>query len=153
MPKIDVTDEGVIDAPPMAVYKAILNEYAGVTHWWLPFLEFKLKGDLPIDREGAIFEMKGNSKGMRPISAKMTKIVETKSIEYDMFAGDLVGTGTWTFEPVDGKTKVRYRLNCRTNRLLISLVSPFVNIAKGHSGNMQKGFKALNSYLQENKTK
>jgi len=29
MPKIDVIDEAVIDASPMVVYKAILNEYAG----------------------------------------------------------------------------------------------------------------------------
>ena len=49
MPKIDVTDEAVIDSPPMVVYKAILNEYAGGTNWWMPYLEFKLRGDLPID--------------------------------------------------------------------------------------------------------
>jgi len=34
MPKIDVTDEAVIDAPPLVVYKAILDEFTGVTHWW-----------------------------------------------------------------------------------------------------------------------
>jgi hypothetical protein len=55
MPKdIDVVDEAVIDSPPLAVYKAILNEFAGVTHWWMPYLESKLRGDIPIDREGAI---------------------------------------------------------------------------------------------------
>jgi hypothetical protein len=148
MPKIDVLDEAVIDSPLMVVYKAILNEYAGVTHWWMPYLEFKLRGDLPIDREGAIFDMIGHGRGMRPLPAKMTKIVEAKSIEYEI-AGDFVGTGKYTFEPTDGKTKVQYRLNCRTNRLLFSLVSPFVNIGKGHSDNMQKGFKALNSYLSK----
>jgi phage-related protein len=38
MPKIDRLDEAIIDSPPMLVYKAILNEYAGVTHWWMPYL-------------------------------------------------------------------------------------------------------------------
>ena len=89
MPKIDVTDEAVIDSPPMVVYKAILDE----------------------------------------------------------FAGDFVGIEEYTFEPTDGKTKVQIRLNAKTNKLLASLVSPFVNLGKGHSDNMQKGFKALNSYL------
>jgi carbon monoxide dehydrogenase subunit G len=82
------------------------------------------------------------------MTAKRTKIVEAKSIEEEI-AGDSVGTGEWTFEPTDGKTKVQYRFNCRTNRLLATLVSPFVNIGKGHSEMMQKGFKALNSYLSK----
>jgi hypothetical protein len=143
MPKYDVTDEAVIDSPPMTVYKAILNEYAGVTHWWIPILEFKLRGDIPIDHEGATGDM--TSKGAK-CSFKLTKIVEAKSIEMEI-AGDLVGTGTWTFEPTDGKTQVRYRSNVRTNKALFSLVSPFVNFGKTHSDNVQKGFKALNSYL------
>lgn len=36
MPRIDAFDEAVIDSPPLAVFKAILNEAAGVTHWWMP---------------------------------------------------------------------------------------------------------------------
>ena len=55
MPRIDVTDEAVIDAKPIVVYEAILNEFAGVTHWW-PMTVYKLRGDIPIDHEGAIFD-------------------------------------------------------------------------------------------------
>ena len=145
MPKYDVTDETVIDSSPMEVYKAILNEYAGVTNWWMPILEFKLRGDTPIDHEGAMGDM--ISKGAK-CYFKVTKIEEAKSIEMDI-SGDLVGTGTWTFEPADGKTKVKYRSNVRTNKALFSLVSPFVNFGKTHSDNMQKGFKALNNYLSK----
>jgi hypothetical protein len=145
MPKYDVTDEAVIDSLPMVVYKAVLDEYAGVTNWWTPILEFKLRGDSPIDHEGAIGDM--TSKGAK-CSFKVTKIAEGKSIEMDI-TGDLVGTGTWTFEPTDGKTKVKYRSNVRTNKALFSLVSPFVNFGKRHSDNMHKGFKALNNYLSK----
>jgi uncharacterized protein YndB with AHSA1/START domain len=151
MPKIDVTDETVIDAPPMAVYKAILNEFTGVTHWWMPYLGFKLRGNMPVDHEGAIFDYtvfpESRMKSSK-ISAKVTTIVEAKSIELE-FAGDFVGTEKFTFEPTDGKTKLQIRLNARTTRLLVSVVSPFVNIGKGHSDVMQKGFKALNSYLNK----
>lgn len=145
MPKYDVTDETVIDSPPMVVYKAILDEYAGVTNWWTPILEFKLRGDIPIEHEGAIGDM--TSKGAK-CSFKVTKIAEGKSIEMDI-TGDLVGTGTWAFEPIDGKTKVKYRSNVRTNKALFSLVSPFVNFGKTHSDNMQKGFTGLKSYLSK----
>ena len=149
MPKIDVTDEAVIDSPPMVVYKAILDEFAGVTHWWMPYNGFKMRGDVPVDRVGAIFDLTvfpASRIASSKISVKVTKIVEAKSIELE-FAGDFVGIEEYTFEPTDGKTKVQIRLNAKTNKLLASLVSPFVNLGKGHSDNMQKGFKALNSYL------
>jgi uncharacterized protein YndB with AHSA1/START domain len=148
MPKYDVTDEAVIDASPTVVYEAILDEYAGVTNWWMPILEFKLRGNTPIDHEGAMGDM--ISKGAK-CSFKVTKIEEAESIEMDI-SGDLMGTGTWTFEPTDGKTKVKYRSNVRTNKALFSLVSPFVNFGKTHSDNVQRGFKALNSYLTKKST-
>ena len=94
-------------------------------------------------KEGATGDM--ISKGAK-CTFKVTKLLEAKSIEMD-YVGDLVGTGTWTFEPIDGKTKVQYHSNVKTNKLLFSIVSPFVNFGKGHSENVEKGFKSLNSYL------
>ena len=149
MPKIDVIDEAVIDAPPTVVYKAILDEFSGATHWWMPYNGFKLKGDVPVDREGAVFDLIVFPKSRiasSKISVRVAKIVEAKSIELD-FSGDFVGTEEYTFQPIDGKTKIQIHLNAKTNRLSLSMVSPFVNLGKGHSSNMQKGFKALNSYL------
>jgi hypothetical protein len=55
MPKIDVTDEAIIDSPPLEVYKTVLDEYSGVTHWFMPILAYKLRGDMPI-REGAVVD-------------------------------------------------------------------------------------------------
>ena len=98
----------------------------------------------------AVFKFFGSnlSKSDAKCSFKVTKKEEAKSIKMDI-SGDLVGTGTWTFEPIDGKTKVKYRSNVRTNKALFSLVSTFVNFGKTHSDNMQKGFKALNNYLSK----
>jgi uncharacterized protein YndB with AHSA1/START domain len=150
MPKIDYVGEVIIDNPPMAVYKALLNEVAGVTQWWMPSMAFKLRGDTPIDHEGAIYDATINptSRMKAKFSAKLTKIVEAKLMEEDI-AGDFVGTASWTFEPTDGKTKTTHRFNARTNNPLMSLFSPFVNFEKRHSDTMQKGFKALNSYLSK----
>ncbi len=64
-------------------------------------------------------------------------------------SGIVVGTGKWTFEPTDGKTKVRYRFNVRTNSLLFSALSLFVNLEKGHTDEVQEVFKALNNYLSK----
>ena len=108
MPKFDVTDKAIIDAQPFVVYKTILDEYAGVTNWWMPILEFKPRGNKPFDCEGAICDLTAHGLGMSAkFSVKITKIVEAKSIEFD-YSGDFIGTGKWTFEPEDGKTKAQY---------------------------------------------
>ena len=113
-------------------------------------MAFKLRGDIPIDREGAVYDatISPTSRMNVKFSAKVTKIVEAKLIEEEI-AGDFVGTGGWTFEPTDGKTKVQVRFNVKTNGLSFSLVSPFVDFGKRNSDVMQKGFKALNSYLSK----
>jgi hypothetical protein len=148
MPEVDVLDEAVIDSPLMVVYKAILDEYAGITHWWMPYRESKPRGDKSIIREGAIVDVTVHGTVTVKFSEKMTKIVEAKSIEVE-FAGDFVGTGKWIFEPTDGKTKVQFQFNARPKRLSFIILSPFVNLGKRHSNVMQKGFKALNNYLSK----
>jgi len=146
MPKIDVVSEAVIDSPPMAVYKALLDEVSGVTQWWIPDMAFKIRGDTPIDHEGAIYDATINPTSR--MNAKLTKTVEAKLIEEEI-AGCFTGTAGWTFEPTDGKTKVQVRFNVKTNGILLSLFSPFVDYGKNHRDVMEKRFKALNSYLSK----
>jgi len=152
MVEIDVTNESIIDAPPIEVYNAILDEYAGVTHWWMPHLEIKLRGEKPTNWEGAVCDLIARQSGLKAkFSIKVAKIVEAKMIELD-YSGDFIGTGKWTFEPVEGKTKAQYRFNARTNKLIFSIIAPFLkNPAKPHIDTMEKGFKALNSYLSNKK--
>ena len=150
MTKIDVTDEALIDSPPLSVYKTILNELSGVTQWWMPHLKCKSRDGKPIDHEGAIFDatIHPESRMRVNVSTKVTKIVEAKSIELE-YAGDFKGTGKYTFESTNGKTKLTFRFNVKTNKLLFSLLSPFIDTAKAHSEVMQQGFKACNNYLKQ----
>jgi hypothetical protein len=141
-------DEAVIDSPPLVVFKAILNESAGITHWWMPHWESKSRGEPPFDCEGAIFDITVHGKHAPRFSGKITKIAEGKLIEVEL-RGDFAGTGTWTFESIDGKTRVQYQWNVRPKRLSFVLAFPFVDMKKMHSDVMQKGFKALNSYLSK----
>ena len=150
MPKIDAIDEVIIDSPPIEVYKALLNEISGVTDWWMPYMKFKLRGDTPIDHEGAVYEatISPTSRMNVKFSAKMTKIVEGKLIE-EAVSGCFIGTASWKFEPVDGKTKAQHKFNARTNGVVYSIFAPFVNYEKNHRDIMEKGFKALNDYLSK----
>jgi hypothetical protein len=134
----------------MQVYKALLNEVSGITDWWMPYMKFKLRGDTPIDHEGAVYEatISPTSRMNVKFSAKMTKIVEGRLIEEEV-SGCFIGTASWTFEPVDGKTKAQHRFNARTNGVVYSIFAPFVNYEKNHRDIMEKGFKALNNYLSK----
>ncbi len=146
MPKFDVYDEAVIEAPPLAVFNIILDEFSGVTRF-IPGYEFKPR--TPMDREGGTSDAKASSHGIvAKFFVKATKIENGKSIELEL-AGDLTGTEQWTFEALDKKTKVKVRLKGATNKLLFTLLSPIVNIGKIHSESMQKGFKAMNSSLHK----
>jgi hypothetical protein len=146
MPKIDVTDEAIVDATPITVYRAFLDVYSGATSWWAPALESKLRGSKPVC-EGAVCDVIARSHGgSSKFSVKIVKAVEPKTIEFEL-SGDLVGTEKYTFEPANEKTRVQLRFTGKTNKLLLSVLSPFVDVGKLHSLTIQKGFKACNDYL------
>ena len=71
----------------------------------------------------------------------------------EFFEGDFIGIGEWTFEPSNGKTKVRFRWNVKTNKFSLTLTALFINIGKIHSEVIQEGFKALNCYLKKRNNK
>jgi len=148
MPKWDLVDEAIIEAGSGKVFRALLDEAAGATSWWMPHWESKLRGDTPIDHEGAVFDITIRRRATLRFSGKITKIVEGKLVELE-FGGDFVGTGAWMFEPIDGKTKVQYRWNVKPKRLSFVLLSPFMDIGKIHSDVIQKGFKELSNYLSQ----
>jgi hypothetical protein len=82
----------------------------------------RLRGGGPVC-EGAICDVTARARGVTSrVSDRMIRIVESRSIEYEE-TGDFVGSGKWTFEPTDGKTKLQFRRSVRINRLLISLAS------------------------------
>ena len=152
MAKIDVTNEAtneaVIDGPPMMVYTTFLNEFFGVTEWWMPHIRFNPLGS--IARVGECFDATINPESRNSLrcSAKVTKLVEGKLIQLE-YAGDFVGTGVYTFEPRDERTRTRFRFSVRPKKLLFRLITPFVDTAKAHSEVMELGFKACNDYLAQ----
>lgn len=146
---MSVVDEAVIDASPAMVFKAILDESAGVTHWWMPYLESKLIGDIPAGKEGATFDVTVHQQATPRFTWKVTKIVENQLIDME-YGGDFTGTGKWMLEPADGKTKVKFIWDTKPKRLLFIILSPVVDLGKGHSTVMKHGFKLLNSYLNKN---
>jgi len=148
MARYDVVDEGIIDADLSTVFKAYMDEFTGKTHWWMPLWASKPRGDKRVVQKGEVADIIVNRRGKSKFAARVTDFVENRLVYVEFFEGDFIGTGEWTFEPSDGKTKVRFRWKVKTNKLSLTLVALFLNIGKIHSEVIQGGFKALNRYLR-----
>ena len=151
MARIDVVDEGVIDADCSKVFKAYTDEFGGVTHLWMPLWESKPRGDDIIVQKGTVADITVHYKGTTKLAARVTEFVKDKLLTEEFFEGDYIGTGEWTFEPLDGKTKVRFRWKVKTNGLLLTLAALFIDIGKRHSEVVQELFKAWNRHLSQSK--
>ena len=147
MPRIDVIDEATINATPSLVFEALLNELGGAKKWWMHHWEAKPRGNSPLHQPGWIIDITVHRIGTPKFASKSVEIVKDKRIKGDIFEGDFIGSAEWTLEPIDGKTKVTFRFNVKTNRLLYSLMYPLV--ARIHSDVVQKGFESLNSLLEQ----
>jgi hypothetical protein len=155
MPKVvDALTETVINAPPEVVYKEILDLFAGDSQWHIPNTVKEHRSNTPLGKVGAIYDIKISGTGVAvKINSKITKIVENKLIEFEE-GGDFAGTATWIFEPLDGKTDLKFRWNARPNTLLFKVflnlfISP-EKIEKNHIETNLQGFKLLNEYLNKN---
>jgi len=156
MARIDVVDEAIIDADRSRVFKALIDEANGRTHWWMPYWEAKPRDEKGFSQKGSAIDItthrsgtpKSSTRGTK-FSARITEVIEGKLLKVDFFDGDFLGNGEWNFEPIDGKTKVRYRWNVVPHRWTYRVLAPFVKAKMGkmHSDIMQEGFKGLNRYL------
>ena len=151
MAKLDVTDEAIIEGPPLTVYNAFLNELSGISQWWMPNLQCTSRGGKLICNEGEIFDATIHPKNRLKVrvSCKITKLVEAKTIAIE-YAGDFIGTGEYTFQPVEKRTKVKFRFKVKTNNPIATLIAPFMNVSKAHSEVMQQVFEACNNFLKQN---
>lgn len=151
MARIDVVDEGIIDADCSTVFKAYTDEFGGFTHLWMPLWESKPRGDIAIVQKGTVADITANWKGTTKFAMKVTELVKDKLFIEELFEGDFIGTGEWTFEPLDGKTKVRFRWKAKTNSLSLTLAARFTDIGKSHSELVQELFKIWNRHLGQSK--
>jgi len=149
MPKIDVVDEAIINSQPSVVFKALIGEFEGAKSWWMPHWEAKPRGEVPFSQIGGIIDITVHRIGTPRWAARSTEIVPDKLLKAEFFEGDFLGNGEWTLEPIEDKTKVKFRFNVKTNKLLFTIVSPVVNIGNIHSDVMQKGFLQLDKYLRQ----
>ena len=127
MPNFDVVTEAVIDAEVSRVFGAFLDT-SSYSKWKMPHMEEKLRGDKKILQKGFVLDFKIHRFGTPTFTGRITDIIANQKIKMDFFEGDFIGAGEYTFEPVNGKTKIRFRWTAKSNKFLITLFSPFINV-------------------------
>jgi ribosome-associated toxin RatA of RatAB toxin-antitoxin module len=147
LPKIDVTDEAVIDAAPSVVFAVLMEELNGAKKWWLPHWEASPRGNVPFNQIGGVIDITVHRIGTPRFTAKSTEVTQDKSLKAEFIEGDFLGTGEWTLEPLGDKTQVKFRFNVKPNRLMYSMMYPVVR--RIHSGVMKQGYLSLNRYLKQ----
>lgn len=146
MPSYDVVTEAVIDAGLAMVFPVFLDA-SSYSEWKMPDVEERIRGGRGVLQEGCVFDFKINRFGTLTFAGRVTDIVDYRTIKIEFFEGDFVGTGEYTFEPINGRTRIRCHWTVRPNKLLVSLFSRFVSVPEILVGVMQSCFERLNSYL------
>jgi uncharacterized protein YndB with AHSA1/START domain len=146
MPSYDVVTESVIDAGVAMVFPVFLDT-SSYSEWKMPDLEERVRTGREVLQEGCVLDFKIHRFGTLTFAGRVTDIVDYRAIRMEFFEGDFVGTGEYTFEPINGKTRIRFHWNVRSNRLLISLFSRFFNVPEILTEVVQSCFEGLNRFL------
>lgn len=147
MKTYSAVDEAIIHAAPSVVFRALLDECAGVTHWWAPHVRVTPVSDPPFDHVGATARSAVRDGVTAHFLWRIAAIEPDRLIRIEYAEGDLVGEGTLTMEPVAEGTLLRYDWHTQTNSWRAHILAPILDMGKRHSAVMERGFEGLDAYL------
>jgi uncharacterized protein YndB with AHSA1/START domain len=134
----DVTNRAQIDAPPDAVFRAIVDEHDGKTSWWTPHHSMELREGNSYGEAGALLDNTVRVRGRFPIrfTTRTVEVEDAKMIRIEYVEGAFRGEARWTFESVAGKTELSQRWQTTPVGMLRNL-APFLprrEESLGHDG-------------------
>lgn len=153
MTRYDVSNNATIAATPDEIVTALLEEAAGRSRWWEPFVRMRQRGSKALPEIGATVDIVVTGEallGQRFLSARFSERVAAfdpgRRLVLECFAGDFSGTEEWTLEPVDaGHTRVATRWRTDPQGAL-RLAARFVDVPGSYSKAMQEGFRAIERF-------
>ncbi len=153
MTTYDVLDEATIEATPAEIVQALLDEAAGRSQWWQPYLRMLQRGDTPPTEIGAVVDITVSDGGhlARPwatvhFSGRVTAFEPERRLVLDYFDGDFRGTAEWTLNPLDaGRTHIAVRWRTDPHGGM-RLRARFADVPRINSSVMQEGFRAIERF-------
>ena len=152
MGRYDTDDQALIRAAPAEVWAALLREFGGETHWWLPELEFRPLQRPAVPAVGTEIEVVPHVRGERwlPFSlafvARVVELIEDERLIVEYVRGAYLGRGEWLLEPVKEATRLRMRWQVKSHGMA-TLSGLVIDAGAIHSQMMRSGFRRLDALL------
>ncbi|WP_405783699.1 SRPBCC family protein [Streptomyces sp. NBC_00859] len=150
----DLIDEAVVDAPPQAVWEALIAEFRGAARWWVPANTFAVVRGAP-DEVGGEVAVTVHTKGVDKGGPKIRFTSRTRAVEpgrllsVDYVEGVFRGTSDFVVEPLQGgRTRVGMHFVGRPHGWL-KLLAKVADIGAEHSTGTSEAFVRLGRILAE----
>lgn len=148
----DLIDEAVVDAPPEAVWEALIAEFRGAARWWTPANTFTATSGAP-DEVGGEVAVTVHTKGVDKGGPKLRFTARTRAVEpgrllsVDYVDGVFRGTSDFYVQPLEGgRTKVGMHFVGRPHGWL-KLLAKVADIGAEHSTATSAAFVRLGRIL------
>jgi hypothetical protein len=159
MARYDVSNDATIAATPAEIVGAFLEEAAGRSQWWQPFVRMRQRGSKPLPEIGAAVDITvtgGGLLGQRWRTARFAERVTAfdpdRRLVLEVFDGDFRGTEDWTLVPVDaGHTRIATRWRTDPQGAL-RLAASLMDVPASYSKVMQEGFRAIERFAARRRT-
>jgi uncharacterized protein YndB with AHSA1/START domain len=155
MTAYDVLDEATIAATPAEIVRALLDEAAGRSHWWQPYLRMRQRGNEPPTEIGAVVDITVNGGGLAlglaavSFAGRVTAFEPERRLVLDYFDGDFRGTAEWTLTPAGtGHTRIAVRFRADPHGGM-RLKARFVDVPSINSSVMHEGFRGIERFAAQ----
>ena len=152
MTRYDVSNDAVIVATPGEIIGAFVEEAAGRSQWWQPYLRMRQRGGRPLPEIGASVDIAVAVEGglgqvwAARLAGRVTAFEPDQRLVLEYFEGDFRGTEEWTLDPVDaGRTRVATRWRTDPQGVL-RLAARLVDVPGSYSKVMHEGFRAIERF-------
>jgi Polyketide cyclase / dehydrase and lipid transport len=156
----DVLDEATIAATPAEIVQALLDEAAGRSHWWQPYLRMRQRGERAPTEIGAVVDFTVSGDGLAGLpwatarfAGRVTGYEPEQRLDLEYFEGDFRGTAQWTLTPADAEhthIAVRWMADPHGGMRLRARLADLPGI---NSKVMREGFRAMERFTAERRTK
>lgn len=149
MKNYDRIDEAVIDAPPAAVWEALISEFRGAAAWWVPHNTYVLRSGAP-DEVGGEVEVTVHTRGVDRGGLKLRFLARTRAVEparlleVEYVSGVFRGTSGFRLTPLDGGDRTRLAMHFQGRpHGWLRLLSGVAPLDQEHSAGTQAAFTSL----------
>jgi uncharacterized protein YndB with AHSA1/START domain len=156
MATYDVLTEAAIAATPAEIVGALLEEAAGRSQWWQPFLRIRQRGDKPLPEIGAVVDIAVSVEGLPGrrlaalhFSGRVIAFEPGQRLVLEYFDGDFRGTEEWMLDPVDaGHTRIATRWKTDPQGM-VRLLARLADVPGSYSKVMREGFRGIERFTAE----